>query len=851
MTVRKLFLITMLALVVLAAITGTTYIMYTSAVEQREGALDYRYQAFLLSEEMETDSSDLTNSVRLYAVTGEKKWRDNYFYVLDKAAGKVARKDGTTQAFAEKVKAMKLTAEEEGYLLQSKAESNGLVVVEVEVMDAVDAHAKRYGYGAAYLANKTPELDAQVLRLFDDVYFGFLRKIATEIEQFNDTLFTRVESQVAETGAKASIMEMIFFICLLTLVMATIAMIFYISRFLESRLGSEPAQLEDIARRIAAGDLSIAFTNSGQEKGVYSAMKQMRNQLSTVIEMDIQGLVDAAQRGDLSQRINLDGKEGCFGKLSEGINNLVKINDQVVKDTVRVFGAMARGNLGQTIESEYQGAFNDLKQDANLTIMKLTQVIEGDIQTLVNEAKSGNLSQRINVKDKEGFFKTLSTGINDLVEVNDRVIKDTVRVFGAMARGDLSQSIESEYQGSFNNLKQDANLTILKLTQVIEGDIQNLVNEAKSGNLSQRINVQDKEGFFKTLSTGINDLVDVSENVISDISRVMGALAKGNLSERVNADYQGVFARLKDDLNNTVIKLTDVTSKITESGNQVRTGSKEIAAGNLDLSQRTEEQASSLEETSASMEQLAQVVVKNAENAKKANELAQSAQQIAGQGGQVVSDAIKAMGEITSASKKIADIISVIDEIAFQTNLLALNAAVEAARAGEQGRGFAVVASEVRSLAQRSATAAKEIKDLIKSSAAQVENGTQLVNNSGETLSEIVSSVQNVCSMMNDISISTSEQSEGIAQVNTAVSQMDEMTQQNAALVEEAAAASQAMSDQAGHMLNLISFFSGHLENSVEPKLAQHSAIRKDKEKPTSYKAPTVSSEEGDEWEDF
>ncbi len=326
---------------------------------------------------------------------------------------------------------------------------------------------------------------------------------------------------------------------------------------------------------------------------------------------------------------------------------------------------------------------------------KLTKVIEEDIQVVIDAAKQGDLSKRIELGDKEGFYKKLSGSINDLLALNENVINDIVRMFAAMAKGDLSQRIETEYQGSFDKLKQDANMTVSKLTQVIEGDIQPLVNVACEGDLSQRIELKDKEGFFLTLSQSINKQVDVNESVLNDISRVMGGLSNGDLTQQINTSYQGAFEQLKDDSNKTVIKLTEVVESISKSAESVRTGCQEIAVGNTDLSQRTEQQASSLEETSASMEQLSVVVKENASKVITANELAKSAQLTAKEGGQVVNDAIGAMNSITKASSQISDIISVIDEMPFQTNLLALNAAVEAARAGGQGRGFAVVAGEV------------------------------------------------------------------------------------------------------------------------------------------------------------
>ncbi len=292
---------------------------------------------------------------------------------------------------------------------------------------------------------------------------------------------------------------------------------------------------------------------------------------------------------------------------------------------------------------------------------------------------------------------------------------------------------------------------------------------------------------------------DVTEQVMgaNDMARVLGALAKGDLTESISNDYKGVFRRMKEDANATVDKLSEIIRSISEATEAINTAANEIATGNTDLSQRTEEQASSLEETASSMEELTATVKQNADNARQANQLAATASEVAVKGGSVVSQVVTTMGSITESSKKIVDIISVIDGIAFQTNILALNAAVEAARAGEQGRGFAVVAAEVRNLAQRSAAAAKEIKTLIGDSVEKVEVGSKLVESAGRTMEDIVGAVKRVTDIMSEITAASQEQSAGIEQVNQAITQMDQVTQQNAALVEQAAAAAESMKSQA------------------------------------------------------
>ncbi len=342
----------------------------------------------------------------------------------------------------------------------------------------------------------------------------------------------------------------------------------------------------------------------------------------------------------------------------------------------------------------------------------------------------------------------------------------------------------------------------------IESEVSGIISAAASGDFSKRLDVSRMTGFFKEISVGINQLLEANTRALHDVGAMFSRLAQGNLTEKIDSDYKGLLGVLKDDANATVDNLEQIIFSIKEATDLINTAAKEIASGNQDLSGRTEEQASSLEETASSMEQLTSTVKQNADNARQANELAGNAQLVAVRGGEVVGQVVDTMSAIHQSSSKIADIIGVIDGIAFQTNILALNAAVEAARAGEQGRGFAVVATEVRNLAQRSAAAAKEIKGLISDSVEKVEAGNKLVDQAGRTMEEVVSSIKRVARIMGDISDASREQSSGIEQVSLAVSQMDEVTQQNAALVEEAAAAAESLEEQAHNLAQAVSVFS-------------------------------------------
>ena len=375
--------------------------------------------------------------------------------------------------------------------------------------------------------------------------------------------------------------------------------------------------------------------------------------------------------------------------------------------------------------------------------------------------------------------------------------------------GDLEFEVNAtailDHNGNYmGNMVQWADITEQKDA---ERQIKKLIDKAIEGQLDARVDTSQYQGFMRGLGEGVNQLMNTIVTPLQEITSVMSTVAEGDLTESMSTDFKGDFAQMSKAVNSTLDNLVDVVSRIGSSSGNIASASTQIAQGNADLSQRTEEQASSLEETASSMEELTSTVKQNADNARQANQLAAGARDEAEKGGEVVGKAVSAMGEINEASKKIADIISVIDEIAFQTNLLALNAAVEAARAGEQGRGFAVVATEVRNLAQRSAGAAKEIKALINDSVKKVEDGSQLVDQSGQTLVEIVSSVKKVSDIVAEIAAASQEQSAGIEQVNKAIVQMDEVTQQNGALVEEAAAASVSLDEQAKSLDNLVSFF--------------------------------------------
>ncbi|MDV7338693.1 methyl-accepting chemotaxis protein [Terasakiella sp. A23] len=393
---------------------------------------------------------------------------------------------------------------------------------------------------------------------------------------------------------------------------------------------------------------------------------------------------------------------------------------------------------------------------------------------------------------------------------------------------------------------------------LVQQEVDRVVRAVVNGDFSKNISLEDKDGFMLGLAQSINNLKDTVSGVFDEMSTSLSSLAKGDLQYQIETDYAGTYESLKQDTNQTSSRLKQIVSDIIIASNEIAGASTEIASGSIDLSQRTENQASSLEETAASMEEMSTTVKQNADNAQQANMLAMKAREVAEEGGGVVEQAVTAMSSIEKSSQKVSDIIGVIDEIAFQTNLLALNAAVEAARAGDAGKGFAVVASEVRTLAQRSSEAAKDIKGLILDSNSQVRDGVELVGETGASLANIVESIKRVADIVSEIAAASQEQASGVGEINAAVTQMDEMTQQNAALVEESSASARSLEEQSEKMMRLMSFFDIGEEVVKNKVVVDTSASRQEitktiEKRIETIQAPKNNSDTPDDadWEEF
>ncbi|WP_394003166.1 methyl-accepting chemotaxis protein [Luteimonas sp. WGS1318] len=465
--------------------------------------------------------------------------------------------------------------------------------------------------------------------------------------------------------------------------------------------------------------------------------------------------------------------------------------------------AIAAGRFDNVIEVRSRDETGQLMASMR-QMQEQLQRFNREMGTLIALQQGENIGHRI-PEDFPGDYGALARGVNTVVFEHLDAIADAMAVMDEYGQGDLSRDMR-RLPGQRARLHEALDAVKANMGAV-NGEIAHLAEAAARGDFSARGDQSRYSFAFAEMIEALNRLMQQADGGLSDVGRIMGAIADGDLSQRVDARYYGAFGQLADDANRTVAQLTDVVRGIQQSALSIDTAAGEIAAGNDDLSRRTESQAANLEETAASMEELTSTVRQNADHARQANELARSAAEVAGEGGRAVEQVVATMASIDAASARIGAIIGVIDGIAFQTNILALNAAVEAARAGEQGRGFAVVASEVRTLAQRSAEAAREIKQLIGESVSRVREGSSQVAVAGNTMAQVLTSVDRVTEIMAEISAASQEQSSGIDQVNQTVMQLDETTQQNAALVEEATAAARSLADQAQQLTRAVATF--------------------------------------------
>ena len=490
-----------------------------------------------------------------------------------------------------------------------------------------------------------------------------------------------------------------------------------------------------------------------------------------------------------------------------GIGASVMIGRSLTGPLARAVNLAERLSKGQLDQEFRLGGRDELTQlgEAMASVRQSVQAAIGAQLQMAEQHEAGAIRYRMDASAFPGDFGRMVQATNSLVESHVQVELLMAEVMQRYAIGDLSRDLP-DYPGEKGTLTRTL-AAVKQSLMAINAQIDELARAARAGDFSMRGDAAAFQYQFKAMVEHLNGMMASSQASIADVSDVLRAISHGDLTARMEGEYDGVFARMRDDANTTTAQLTGIVRGIQVAADSINNAAQELAAGNNDLSRRTEQQAANLEEAAASMEELTSTVRQNAELARQADSEAHAAGAAVRETEQAMAQMASVMGEIDQSSARISEISTVIDGIAFQTNILALNAAVEAARAGEQGRGFAVVASEVRTLAQRAGVAAKEIKELIEDAAAKVKSGLAVTVESEAAIARVAQASSRTTQLMSDIAAASKEQAAGIEQVNQVVVQMDQVTQQNAALVEEATAASRALEEQAHALTTSVSVF--------------------------------------------
>ncbi|WP_349794316.1 methyl-accepting chemotaxis protein [Xanthomonas sp. WHRI 7064] len=602
----------------------------------------------------------------------------------------------------------------------------------------------------------------------------------------------------------------------------------------------------DYARSAKPLDDMIAASTDAEEKAILQRIKAIEQRAMPLIAQ-VRAFRDGADKPHAEQRL-LQQARPAFVAWLASINAFIDLqeakNRAAAKDAVTTARGFAMLMVVSTVIALLLGAtiawlltrsvvlplrqslrlaerINDgdlrsqdlpTSKDESGQLLRAMQQMQRRLQDVISAQRSmaarhdaGEISYRTDAQQFPGEYGHMVQDTNALVHAHVQTQLRMTEVMGSYAIGDLAPEIE-QYPGE----KAAITATMQQVKQnlrAINAQIQQLTQAACAGNFALRGQPEKFEHDFRLMVENLNTMMATSDTNLARFSDLLRCIADGDLTVRMTGNFHGVFASMRDDANSTVHRLTDIVTHIQTTSNSIGFAAEDIASGNQELSRRSEQQAASLEETAASMEELTSTVKQNAEHAGRANQLALGAAAIASEGRDVVGQVIEQMSGIEASSRRIADIISVIDGIAFQTNILALNAAVEAARAGEQGRGFAVVASEVRTLSHRSSDAAKEIKRLIDDSVQRVADGATLVHKAGTTMGEVVTSVQHVTDIMGHISAASQEQAGGIEQVNLTIAQMDETTQQNVSLVEAASTAARSLEAHSTQLTQAVEVF--------------------------------------------
>jgi methyl-accepting chemotaxis protein len=580
----------------------------------------------------------------------------------------------------------------------------------------------------------------------------------------------------------------------------------------------------DYVDRISKGDIpkKIADAYNGD-------FNEIKNNLNTCIDAvnalvaDAKMLSQAAVEGKLATRADAARHQGDFRTIVQGVNGTLDAVIGPLSVAARYVDRISKGDIPEKITNSYNGDFNEIKNNLN-TCIDAVNLLVSDAKMLSRAAVAGNLATRADATRHSGDFRAIVQGVNDTLDAVIGPLKVAAGYVDQIARGDIPAKIAASYNGDFNEIKNNLNICIDAINSLV-ADAGMLVDAAVAGRLQTRAEASKHLGKYKQIVQGVNDTLDAVLNPITEASAVLERVAARDLTARIQGNYLGDHAKIKEALNQAVANLDEGLIAVSIATDQVATAATQIAGSSESLAHGSSEQASALEEVGSSLAEMQSITRRNSKNAQQTKTMAEAAVEGAAKGLNSMHNLSEAMDRIKQSSDQTAKIIKTIDEIAFQTNLLALNAAVEAARAGEAGKGFAVVAEEVRNLAMRSAEAAKNTADLIEGSVKNANYGVEANREVEHSLKEIHGQVRKVSDVMNEIVVASEQQSTGIAQVNTAVEQMNQVTQQSAAGSEEMASVAKGLSVEADDQRNMVASFKLSNGSRYQAGLAKKNAF--------------------------
>jgi len=623
------------------------------------------------------------------------------------------------------------------------------------------------------------------------------------------------------------------------------------------QLGKDPKVLSTMVRKVSQGELDLP-REQGTATGVYSDILSMEDTIRA-LQSEMNRLSCAAEQGDLSVRGDASAFSGEYAELVLGINRMLDAIVLPIKEAGRVLAQVSVGEIDELIEQSYEGDHEQMKEAVN-NVATTLQSLRNEMQLLIQAATNGNMSERSDVSNFQGSYKDIIQGVNDMLDAVVLPINEGNRVLNKISRGNLSEEITLEMKGDHDSMKQAVNgvrnwllhlidyvtkmahgdqsaeiakssdedqvhewLVLLKSNiLLLVNDVNTLAEAGARGDLNVRADAAKHNGSYRDVIEGVNTLMDAVVLPLNESAEVLSAVAQNDLTVKIKGDFQGNLGELKNSVNNMIGTLNGTLGEVSDAVATVKAGVSGIMDASQSLAQGATEQAASLEEISSSMTEMSSQIKSNAEHVSDANNLAESVRKTAADGSSKMEEMMTAMTAINESSSQIAKIIKVIDDIAFQTNLLALNAAVEAARAGQHGKGFAVVADEVRSLAGRSAKAAQETSALIESSSEKVAAGFKSATNATASFTQIQEGIEKTTVIMAEISRASQEQATGASQISIGIAQLDDVTQQSAAISEETSSSAVTLDQQAGQLSQELSRFI--LTNSTQLKKIAPSA---------------------------